>query len=360
MGQGARIPDGRLPALDVARGLAVLGMIWLHLVAAEGGAGAFERAGAAVADVLYGKPAALFCVLAGVSWAIQAERRRGRRGLRVYVARRAGALFVGGVVFGRTVWPTEILTPLALMMPLVIVAWRAGTPGLVAALALVLVAMPAGQAAFGDYAWSDWNDDGTVHRAEHAFGWITLRYYLLTGNYPLVGWLAFPLCGALLVRAGALEPPRAPRALWTAVPLAAAAIAWARWAGAHWKALGDAAPYLTSTWVPTSVPFVLVGVGTSAAVIAGLVAARVTLPWLAGLGRASLTHYVLHVLVVFVPLRAGWPEEDWSIAVGVVAVAAYTAVALPLTRLWLLRFRRGPLEAAWAWASGSTAPRRAG
>jgi uncharacterized membrane protein YeiB len=131
-----------------------------------------------------------------------------------------------------------------------------------------------------------------------------------------------------------------------------------RWAGAHEEALGNLAPFLLGSWVPTSVPFVLVAGGAAAAVVSGLAWLHRTrglpaavLP-LAMFGRASLTHYVLHICLVIVPLRMVWPEEDWPIRVGALAFALYVALALPLTVLWFRRRSHGPLEGAWAAASG--------
>lgn len=328
----------REPGLDAARGFAVLGMVWMHLVPGEGGASLIERGTAALTSFAYGKVAVLFCVLAGTSWAIQSERARGRGGFLTYVARRAGALALAGVVFGRTIWPTEILSPLALMMVAALLVMRLGTAFTLTITLLVLAAVPWAAEHWGDYAWSDWNEDGTRHLAEDGFGWVTVRYYLYTGNYPLLPWLAFPLLGALLVRVGVLQRRRAFAVSMIALPLTAIAILIAT----HYE----------STWVPTTLPFVVVGATSAVAVIAGAVACAIRTSALVRFGQASLTHYLLHIVIVFVPLRAAWPDEDWSITVGLVAALAYAACALPLSAWWFRRFRRGPFEGIWALASG--------
>lgn len=350
-------PQQRLAALDVVRGLAVLGMVWVHLVATEGGENPFERGVALCGSWIYELPAPLFCVLLGVSLAIQAERAHGRAGGDRRLLRRALVLALAGIAFGRTVWPTEILSPMAGMMVLGLLAWRLGTLGLLVLLLATLLAMPIGYGWFGDLAWTDWNEDGTVHRAEREFGWVTLRYYLYTGNYPLVGWLAFPLFGALAVRLGLL---RRTVVRWHAVvvpPLAAAVLAangWlaARVADGHFDDRGDLAYHLAVTWVPTTIPFVLACTLVAWGAVALALACDLRWGVLATLGRASLTHYVVHLLVVFVPLRLAWPAEDWSITVGIAGFAGYLLVAIPASSRWFRRRRRGPLEAAWAAASG--------
>ncbi|MEY2979937.1 MAG: hypothetical protein RL562_164 [Planctomycetota bacterium] len=332
----------RIAPLDAARGLAVAGMVWTHFVGTEG-VGGFEGAASALTTLIYGREAALFFVLAGMSWAMQAARgdRVGRR-----------ALFLGlfGFVFGRTLWPTEVLVPLALCMPLVVALSRPQERAWPLALAVfgLVVAMPICDVLFGDYAWGDWNEDGTVHAAESTFGWVTLRYYLLTGNYPLVGWLVLPLLGALAVRGEWLAAAR--RSLWpAALALGAAALASA----APWLAelgipvLDAHASWFELVWVPTTVPFVLREGGIALGVVFLCLRADFAPEVLARHGRASLTHYVAHIALVFTLLRVWWPDEDWPIPVGVAAFCGYWVFAHWFQARWFARHRRGPLEASW-------------
>ena len=339
--------EERLVPLDAARGLAVMGMVWTHLVATEGGRGWFERAAAWVAATVYGYEAALFFVLAGVSWAIQSER--GDR-----VGRRAVALAIFGFAFGRLVWPTEVLVPLALCMPIVVALARPGRElGLFAAGLLTLLAIPVADAWIGEYAWSDWNEDGTVHAAESSVGWVTLRYYLYTGNYPLVGWIALPLLGALAARRGWLDVARrsvTPALVCFAVAAVAAQVPRSTELGLAWV---DARPHLfEATWVPTSVPFAVREASVALGVVFVCVRLRFGPVALARHGRASLTHYVAHLVLVFTLLRVFWPDEDWSVTVGVTAFVGYWALAHWFQSRWFARRRRGPMEATWDRVSG--------
>ena len=59
---------------------------------------------------------------------------------------------------------------------------------------------------------------------------------------------------------------------------------------------------------------------------------------------------MLHIVLVFVPLRLWYPDEDWSIATGAMAAGIYAAIMVPCTVLWFGRWRRGPLEGLLAWA----------
>ncbi|MFI5208211.1 MAG: heparan-alpha-glucosaminide N-acetyltransferase domain-containing protein, partial [Gemmatimonadales bacterium] len=341
----------RYVALDLARGLAVVGMIYMHLVPTEGAASFAGHAWTAAARLLEGKSAALFCLLAGMAWQIQAERSLDSPLFRRYVLRRALALALAGAAFHAFVWPTEILLPLALMMVLALTVRRAGPRATLALAVLLVAAAPLVPVLLGARIAADWGPDGTP-LADSAPGWATARAFLLDGSYPVVPWLAFPLVGMLMLKGGLPQVGRARRWFWIALAVAVPVQIWVRWAGAHEDALGDLAPFLTGTWVPTSVPFVLVAGGTAAAVVSGLAwlyRARklptAVLP-LAMFGRASLTHYILHICVVIVPLRLVWPDEDWPVRVGALAFATYLAVALPLTTLWFRRRSHGPLEGA--------------
>ena len=163
---------------------------------------------------------------------------------------------------------------------------------------------------------------------------------------------------AMLVLAGYRNRARSARWFWLALPMSVVARSIAGWAEVNPESLGDLAPHLAATWQPTSIPFLLRVSAAAIAVIAGLswCILRAGLPrWLhplACFGRASLTHYVGHIGLVYVALRIAWPAEDWPLAVGIAAALGYLAVALPLTVWWFRAFRRGPLEGALARCSG--------
>ena len=316
------------------------------------------------ARLLDGKSAALFCILAGMSRALQAERSGGSARFPVYVARRSVTFAVWGLLLHLRVWPTEILIPLALMMPLSLAIRQRGSRAVALTIVLLMIAVPLLTARFGACAALDWNEDGG-HIADHSVGWGTLRYLLFDGNYPLIPWLAFPLVGMALSRQSERTSPlqsdcaRARSLFWGACVVAVGAHALASWASVHEASLGFLAPHLLSTWVPTSLPFLLETGGYAVAVLAGLYrwqSVRRLSPSLlplAALGRASLTHYLLHICLVIVPLRLAFTGEEWPIRTGLTAFMIYVSLAIPLSALWFRRFPRGPFEAIWARLSGS-------
>ncbi len=347
----------RYESLDVARGLAVLGMIYVHFVPAEGGTTDLETSLSGMVRVQEGTPAAMFCILAGMSWEIQSGRSGSSSRFRVYVVRRILALAIAGTLFHFLVWPTEILLPLALMSMLSLVLSGVGKTAMLAAIFLLVVALPFLPLLFANYVTQDWNADGS-HVADNTFGWASLRFLIFDGNYPVVPWMAFVLIGMLMAMSNEISSPRVKMWFYIAGPLAVISQIYAVWAEANSNLLGDLAAYLSSTWVPASIPFMLVSGSSAFALITFLMGWQSTsgLPrWttpLAQLGQASLTHYILHICLVFVPLRHFFPEEDWSIRIGLVAFVVYLVLAIPITRLWFCVFARGPLEEVWARVSG--------
>ena len=351
------LPEERERALDVARGGAVIGMVYMHLVAMEGGQSSLESACAAIAAFLEGKAAALFCILAGMTWALQAKRASTSPRYPLYILRRALSLAAIGILLHIRIWPTEILLPLALMMPICVVCYHIGPNAIRLAILLLLVADLLTVRLLGAFVASDWTPNG-LHLADSSLGWQTLRYLVFDGNYPLLPWMVFPLFGMLLSLEAQKSVSKRAVGFAAVLSLAFTAHLYHGWFASHAESLGTYAVYLNVTWVPTSLPFLLLTGSSAAAVISGLLsweAARgLPRPLLsmAPLGRASLTHYILHIGVVFVPLRLIYPDEQWSIHLGLLATTLYLSFAFPISALWFRRFSRGPLEGFWACLSG--------
>ncbi|MFN7587960.1 MAG: amino acid adenylation domain-containing protein [Planctomycetota bacterium] len=353
-------------AFDVARGFAVLGMIWLHFVPEpkDGEVGLLAALAQHSIDALEGLPAALFVLLAGMAWSQAGLVDAGGERLHLrpaFVWRRAFALAAIGLPLWQWLWPNDVLTPMAMM--LVLSSWllargRLFVTVVVAAMTaaapvLVTLAQPIVQA--------DWLDDGT-HRANHEVGLATLRWYTFDGTYPLLPWLVLPLLGALLAIGGRGDASRWRRWIWCSLPLPAIAYGLDAFAHAYADELGDVAAPLYIEWQPTSVPFLLRNGGLAVATVAFLLwwqlrrgLPRWTAPF-ALIGRASLTHYLLHIALVYEPMRHEWPNEDWGVAVGLQAALGYAVLAWPLSWLWFRWARRGPIEALLARLAGPTRP----
>ncbi|MBK8097052.1 MAG: amino acid adenylation domain-containing protein [Planctomycetes bacterium] len=347
---------GRDLALDFARGLAVIGMVFLHFAPDQSDGSRLGDLVAWLASLLHGKPAALFLLLAGASWSLQVHRRGVHAGR--WVWRRALALAAMGLPLWWFVWPTEVLLPMAMLLPIVAFTSRRGVAACIGLAIALLGFTPMIAELAAPWVEIDCLEDGT-HVANREFGLATLRYFLIDGSYPLLPWLCLPLLGAALVRVGA-DLSRLRRWCWLAVPFALLAEVLIGEADGAPGPFDDVAPWLSATWQPTSLAFALL-IGSQA--IAVVVAAQWWLreraaPGVVGriaaIGRLSLTHYLGHLLLVYAPLRLWWPAEDWSAGVGVGAAGGYLLAATLLSPRWLRRWRRGPAETLLA--TGMRAP----
>jgi uncharacterized membrane protein YeiB len=352
-------PAHREVAFDAARGLAVLGMVWMHFVPGDGAAGLLAAIAGVSVNAVEGVPSALFFVLAGVAWAYAAAPRGAERAeLRAcWVVRRSLALVAMGLPFWIFAWPNDVLVPYAMTLPFVAWLLRRGLGARIAALAAVLAAVPFVTDAFAHHLANDVLVDGT-HAANHEFGASTLRWFVFDGAYPLLPWVALPLIGATIALHARGDSSRWRRWTWLALAGAGIAMLANALAGATAAEVPGFSRQLAITWQPTSLGFVLRNGGLAVAIIAFLAcrSLRRGLPRfvapLAAVGRSSLTHYLAHVLLVYAPLRTWWPAEDWSVGVGVAAAGGYALFALVASPWWFRRARRGPLEWLLAKASG--------
>ncbi len=354
----------RLTGVDVARGLALLGMMAVHVYPSQDDAGrtTFTHL------VASGRASALFAVLAGVGLALLS--RRGGAG--ASVAGRAALVAVIGLVVGT--FPSGVAVILTYYGVLFLVALpllRLG-PRLLAALA----ASAALVTPFVSYALrphlparSPGNPSFDLLLTD-PFG--LLSTLLVTGYYPVLCWTTY-LCAGLAV--GRLD--LASRAVQVRLALSGAVLAGAALAASALllaaggtDAIGVADPGVdpagnrygnvptTTLWWLASVgphsstpPDLLHTTGTSLLVLglALLVApllGRAVRP-LAALGAMTLTLYSVHVLVLSVT-DGDTPGLLYGLQVAVFAVFAV---------LWLRAFPRGPLESVVATALGrSTSP----
>ncbi|MDQ4055703.1 MAG: heparan-alpha-glucosaminide N-acetyltransferase domain-containing protein [Actinomycetota bacterium] len=334
---------GRILGLDVARCLALLGMVAVHVLPADSWGH----------DLAHGRAAALFAVLLGVTASLSSRRKGASAGLAV----RAGLIAVVGLVLGEldsglavilTYYGLLLLLGLAFLhlkvRALLVVAgfWIVLAP---VVSQLVRPALPERTLLVPSF--------GSLQHP-----WQLLTELTFTGYYPAVPWLAYLLVGmavgrmrltrravhavlltaglalavVAIVVSGALADPADVRAgeagLFGVTPT-----------GGDWSWLLVATPH-------SATPFDLAHtVGTALAVIgAGLLVGGVlrdrterAVAVLFGAGTMTLTLYSLHVV-----LRTDlfWPPDDdtaasfgWHVLVLVCVGAVFVALD-----------RRGPLE----------------
>jgi uncharacterized membrane protein len=333
-------PD-RLGGVDLARGLAVLGMIAAHLLVIP----PFDLSdvGGTWTDVVNGRSSILFATLAGVSIALTTGGPHpvagaARRDARVRLALRAGMLWMLGIALTLLGVPVFVILPayaILFLLSLPLLALRASTLLLLAG--GVAVVLPFLQALLG--ALPFWATPAGELVAL-AVGW----------HYPFPTWIAFLAAGMGLGRLplrGVTVP-----ALALLLGAAAAALAYAAAgvfgtvpvAGDPWSRAWSAAAHSTGV-------FEVVGGGGVAIATIGacLLVCRTPATWivlpLRAVGSMPLTAYTAQLLVwaVWALVALGGTgnlalfrllDPFWPVAIGI--VVGCTA--------WALLLGRGPLE----------------
>lgn len=205
------LPSARLLGVDAARGVALLGMTAVHVTPALDAAAqpsALHLAFGGVASVL-------FALLAGVGLALLTGGAAGPTperlpALRRQVARRAGILFLLGLLCGALGTPVAVILchyGLLFLVVLPFLGLRARALAPLAAGALLLgpvllfALTAAGQAAFGAEAFTYnarlWVSPAPWHLLDPILLALDL---LLTGYYPVLSWAGFVLLGLTLGR----------------------------------------------------------------------------------------------------------------------------------------------------------------
>jgi uncharacterized membrane protein YeiB len=339
----------RILGIDVARGLAVLGMFGAHIGVTVAW-NWFEPA--TWLDVVHGRSSILFALLAGVSIAIISGGFEPVAGERLLHARsrilvRAGLIFaIGGVLEALGTRIAVILPVYAVLFVVAIpfLRWRPRSLFLLAGvLAVVSPVIHVFLAPLPD----------TVLTREGAF-----PNLVLWGAYPGIIWIVFVLVGLGIGRLD-LRSPRVQGiilgagALLAAVAYGAGDLAWA----AIGRTLGDPGTRsslpdyasqvqfgeLFTTTAHSGSTFEVVGsTGFALAVLGLCLLISGRLRWVlypvAAVGAMALTAYTAHVVVLAALGDDAFEQQDNTLYL-VFVVAALLGCAA-----WTLLFGRGPLE----------------
>ncbi|MEL6429486.1 MAG: DUF418 domain-containing protein [Planctomycetota bacterium] len=339
-------PPQRVPGLDLARGLALLGMLFVNFDLVVSGLPGGPPLLVQALEGLQGRAAATFVVLAGVGGSLGARRAWGdpaaRRLARTRLLRRGALLLAGGTLF-LTVWPADILHYYGVWLALGAGLVFAPAPAIGAAAVLATLGGVAFSAT-GRFLepWNLWTLEyrGLWEPAGFA------RNLLLDGFHPVLPWFALYAAGLLLGRAALTE--RATRMRLAALGAAGVAVSWT-------LALllpGDgtlAAHLATPRSFPPTPNFVLMGASAATLVIVASISVaerfpRATAP-VANVGRLALTLYVAHVIVGMGTLEELGLLGGQSRAFATWSALAFFAGSVVFAAVWLRFFRAGPFEA---------------
>jgi uncharacterized membrane protein len=373
-GQGG---SRRVVGVDVARGVALIGIVVLNILPMEG-----EDDPQFVYVLFGGRAAALFALIAGISIALQSGGRRPPSG-RAMTATRAAlalrALMIIGI--GLLLGPTD--TTVGIILPYYGVLFLLAVP-LLSLGRRTLLALAVAFAVLGPMAmqlvrarWTNMThiDDNYTFALAAAHPGIFLTDMLLTGIYPALPWLAY-ICVGLAI--GRLD--LASRKVGATLLAAGTALAASMWllsefllgpAGGYERLIaatpllneeeineiltfGGTLPATSGWWLAilareTSTPVTILStLGTSLAVLGAILLlvphlGRTIVP-LAAAGSMTLTLYSAHVIIQ--------ATEILDTERPIMSLTIQCILFLLAAVLWRNAVGKGPLEAVLAAATG--------
>lgn len=332
----------RLEGLDLARCLALIGMVLVNFRLAMGVENDQPSWLMHAFEALQGRSAATFVVLAGMGFSMGMRQMERSDAIKKTVKRSAFLITLG--MLNYMIFPADIIHYYGVYFLVGVALLPLGNWALLSSTACIVLAFPFLSFAF------DYNLGWNWTTLEYSDLWTLsgfLRNLLFNGWHPVLPWVAFLLWGIFLART-ALHSMR----VRVVMVIAGAACT----AFAHGiSALGiDSWPTYKSLLGVTPLPpmplYVLAGAGVATAFIGicifvmqrwgQLALLRALLP----AGRMTLTLYIAHIILGMGTLEAmGWLKGQALVDV-TVAAAIYCAFAIVFAIAWLKYFRLGPLE----------------
>lgn len=380
-GGGGRSRSHRLSGVDATRGLALLGMMAVHVLPGTAADGSASTS----ALVAGGRSAATFAVLAGVSLALATGATRpptGARWHRSAVSIGLRALLIGaiGLGLGYADHGVAVILPYYAVLFLLAVPLLRLRSGALAVLAVVVaVGVPVLSHLVRDDLAVKRSSNPTFATLGDGLGTF-LTELTVTGYYPALAWTAYLCAGMAMGRAslGSVRVAWVLLAGGSALALLASgtsavllgrlggldALAVEQGVGATEVAAalegsqGGVTPPGTWWWLALDSPHsatppdLLHTVGVAVALLGALLLLSrlrlglVLLGPLAAAGGMTLSLYTAHVLL----LASDWlPEDDQT------SYVLQVVGALVLASLWRVTAGRGPLEAVVAYVAGRAA-----
>ncbi|AAQ60155.1 DUF418 domain-containing protein [Chromobacterium violaceum] len=336
-------PPNRLNGLDLARCLALIGMVMVNFRLAIAPFPSAQDPLLAWLSPLEGRSAAIFVTLAGIGLGL-ATARLARDQAVAQTCRRAMFLLAVGLL-NFTLFPADIIHYYAFYFLAACLLLPLSGRLLLAALGLTL------SSAFALQLTLDYSRGWNWGELSYVDFWTPIgfvRNLLFNGWHPMLPWLGFAIWGLWLSR----QPLARPKTQWALIA-GGSLLALASGLLSAW--LRDLTPaplsaFLGTKPLPPGPLYMLNAGGIASAAIGGclLLAARPRLaarlsPLLAA-GRQTLTLYIAHILIGMGVLEEmGWLDSG-ELARAPLAAALYCIAAAAFAWLWSRRFRHGPLE----------------
>jgi uncharacterized membrane protein YeiB len=356
----------RIIGYDLARALAILGMVLVHFSLVMSFARLAESPLGRVVSALDGRAAATFVVLAGVGLTLRSQRAAGTddagavRSVRATLIRRGIFLLVVGFL-NLIIWEGDILRVYGVSLLLAPWLLRARDRTLWV-VALLFVATFIGLFCVLDFS-RHWDWAAMEYRALWTPGG-AVRNLFFDGFRSVFPWTGLLVFGMWLGRRDLQIASVRRRFLAAGVGMVAAAEVASRVVirlalSAESALKPEEASYLFGTESMPPLPlFLISAVGAAVAVIAASVGVAQRFPTallmraMVATGQLAFTWYVAHIVLGLGTLVALGLTEDRPAAAALAGGLTFFVLAAAVSLLWRRRFRHGPLEWLMRWVAG--------
>ena len=347
----------RIIGIDVARALAIFGMVIVNFKIVIGNEGSDWLT--ALSSVFDGKAAATFVVLAGLGLALMSrsaiaqgdaaklKRVKGR------IFKRALFLIVVGISY-IGIWPADILHFYGFYMFITLLLLTKSNRVVLIATALIILSYPILMAIW-DYE-QGWN----FATLEYHDFWTPggfLRNLFYNGFHPVIPWSAFMLVGYWFGRQDLRDSYFLKTVLkWSLISFVAIQLlsvgSIALLAGGDAVTTAELETILGTSPMPPLPFYMLNGISIALVVISGciLLAQRYEhsqiLDALYKTGQLALTFYVAHVIIGMGVIQMIKPEKlgDYPLSFSLTYALVFCLLCIGFAILWRNSFKSGPLE----------------
>ena len=347
----------RIIGIDVARAVAVIGMIIVNYKVVLGDHG--EGWVKSFANVFDGKAAATFVMLAGVGLALMtnaALRNNDTQKLRlarVRIAKRALFLFIVGLSY-IIIWPADILHFYGIYMLVILLILRSSEKIIVGA-ALTLILVYPLLLSLWNYE-TGWNFDTLDYPDFWTFNGF-FRNIFLNGFHPVIPWTSFMLFGFWFGKQDLQDNNFLQKAFWisasTFVALQILSYVSIIWLSAGDDQTASALRDIIGTHPMPPLPiYMFNGIAIATVVLSGSIiigkrfSANKILLALYKTGQLSLTFYVAHVIIgmgvieTINPNKMGLYPIEFSVGYALV----FCLLCVLFASYWLPTRNSGPVE----------------
>tara|TARA_B100000809_G_scaffold261450_1_gene310385 strand:+ start:21922 stop:23001 length:1080 start_codon:yes stop_codon:yes gene_type:complete len=345
----------RILGYDFARGLAVIGMIFVNfktVMVAETDAYLYQ-----LVALLSGKAAALFVVLAGVGMTLMYKSAKNDvnkiRKIKITLLKRAAFLFVVGLSY-YAIWPGDILHYYGLYISMGLLFLSVSRKWLQTIIFLFISAYSTFMLFFKYEAGWDWNTlEYTDFFTINGF----FRNFFLNGFHPFFPWFAFLLIGIWIGRINFNEPKIRNRVALFSLTVF---VVFKSISIFLLDTLSQLAPiekseltYLLGTTPMPPLFFYMITASSFAVFIISVsiyISAKLShtlfIKQMVSTGQLALSNYFFHVVLGMLALKLFFKklESTFSIEFAVVYAIVFSVVILFFSHIWRMNFKQGPLE----------------